>query len=321
MSIIERKRQALEKKANSGDARAQYELGLSYYRGDGVAKDMVMARQWLTKAAEQGDRDAQVLLNLRGLQLNQGVEFKFGRSNSVPAVSAQPVVRDEEKDLYESEPRTAQRGADELKQGLREAMAEAEKILPGHEPLRDRIIAGLGSMLKAVETRRMPAKESRGLMTLAHVMQQGLGKYEGVRFVNFKKKVIDLGQWFETIEMAPPMIVKPIKVKPGGDKFEQVAAIADQIEAELRSLGWWSEKEPTEEQMDFKAAFGMDTMPFGMWIQFVLLPRVRSIVKERGSFPGRSMVGAHAVREFDGLHEASHLASLLSQFDETVQTR
>lgn len=321
MSIIEKKRQALEKRANGGEARAQYELGLSYYRGDGVEKDMPMARHWLGKAAAQGDRDAQVLLSLRGMQLNQGVEFKFGKSAALVAVhgggSKEGPV--DESELYTSEPKKMVRGADELKQGLREAMAEAEHVLPGREPLRDRIIVGLASMLKSVETRRMPAKGSRGQMVLAQLMEQGLGKYEGVRFANFKRKIIELGEWFEAIELEPPMIVKPIKVKPGGDKYEKVTAIADQIEAEMRAIEWWSETEPTEEQMDFKAAFGMDTMPFGMWIQFVLLPRVRSIVKERGAFPGRSMVGAHAVRELDGMNEAARLISLLSRFDETVE--
>lgn len=320
MSIIERKRQALEKKATGGDARAQYELGLAYYRGDGVEKDMTLARQWLSKAAEQGDRDARVLLELRGLQLNQGVEFKFGAGAQATG-GGSSIGREDESELYTSEPLTPQRSPDELKQGLREAIEQAEKILPGQEPLRDRVIAGLHSMLKAVESRRMPAKESRKLLTLDHVVEQGLSRYEGVRFANFKKLVLELGQWFETIDINPPMVVKPVKATPGGDRFEKVAAIADRIEAELRAIGWWSETEPTPEQMDFKAAFGMDTMSFGVWIQFVLLPRVRSIVKERGAFPTRSMVGAHAVREFDGLHEASNLASLLSEFDQVVETR
>jgi len=93
----------------------------------------------------------------------------------------------------------------------------------------------------------------------------------------------------------------------------------DQIEAELKSIGWWSDTPPTDEQMNFTQAFAMDTMPLAMWMQFVLLPRVRQIILSRGAFPGQSMVGAQAVREYDGQDEAANLVALLCQFDEAVE--
>jgi TPR repeat protein len=37
---------------------AQYNLGMAYRNGDGVAKDEAEAKQWLQKAADQGDKDA-----------------------------------------------------------------------------------------------------------------------------------------------------------------------------------------------------------------------------------------------------------------------
>jgi tRNA pseudouridine synthase C len=52
-----------------------------------------------------------------------------------------------------------------------------------------------------------------------------------------------------------------------------------------------------------------------MWLQFIFIPRVNSIIAERGQFPKSSSVGAQAVREFDGVPEASRLVSLLSEFD------
>jgi uncharacterized protein YqcC (DUF446 family) len=52
-----------------------------------------------------------------------------------------------------------------------------------------------------------------------------------------------------------------------------------------------------------------------MWLQFIFIPRVNSIIAERGQFPKSSSVGAQAVREFDGVPEASKLVSLLSKFD------
>lgn len=48
--------------ARSGDARAQFSLGVLYLRGQGVKRDYAMAMQWLRKAAEQGDGDARLVL-------------------------------------------------------------------------------------------------------------------------------------------------------------------------------------------------------------------------------------------------------------------
>ncbi len=48
-----------KKSAEQGDAQAQYNLGLMYYKGDGVIKDLTEAINWCRKAAEQGDVQAQ----------------------------------------------------------------------------------------------------------------------------------------------------------------------------------------------------------------------------------------------------------------------
>ncbi len=44
-----------EKAANAGHARAQTNLGILYLRGQGVPRDVVVARSWLEKAAAGGD--------------------------------------------------------------------------------------------------------------------------------------------------------------------------------------------------------------------------------------------------------------------------
>ena len=49
-------------KAETGDRVAQYNLGLCYIFGDGVAKDQVQAVSWYRKAAEQGLAYAQFIL-------------------------------------------------------------------------------------------------------------------------------------------------------------------------------------------------------------------------------------------------------------------
>jgi hypothetical protein len=50
---------AIKKKADSGDAVAQLELGNCYYYGNGVEKNNIKAVEWLTKSAQQGNATAQ----------------------------------------------------------------------------------------------------------------------------------------------------------------------------------------------------------------------------------------------------------------------
>jgi TPR repeat protein len=61
------------KKAESGDAKAQFELGLMYAKGEEVARDKQKAIMWCTRSAEQGNPDA---------QLNLGIIYANG--DSVP---------------------------------------------------------------------------------------------------------------------------------------------------------------------------------------------------------------------------------------------
>ncbi len=53
---------SIRKKAEQGDAKAQFKLGLVYYNGEGGRQDHQEAAKWLRKAAQQGDVDAQASL-------------------------------------------------------------------------------------------------------------------------------------------------------------------------------------------------------------------------------------------------------------------
>ncbi len=56
---------SLTKRAESGDARAQSDLGAIYLKGgDGVSKDAAKAIDWYQKAAALGNADAQYALAL-----------------------------------------------------------------------------------------------------------------------------------------------------------------------------------------------------------------------------------------------------------------
>jgi len=49
-------------RAAAGSATAQFDLGCRYFEGVGVPKDVELARQWLTRSAEQGNAQAKAKL-------------------------------------------------------------------------------------------------------------------------------------------------------------------------------------------------------------------------------------------------------------------
>ena len=62
--------QSLWTRAEQGDAKAQYSLGVAYRKGDGVPQDYAKAAKWYRHAAEQGHAEA---------QYNLGVMYAEGR--------------------------------------------------------------------------------------------------------------------------------------------------------------------------------------------------------------------------------------------------
>jgi uncharacterized protein YqcC (DUF446 family) len=93
-----------------------------------------------------------------------------------------------------------------------------------------------------------------------------------------------------------------------------VVSKLEQIESEMHRIRLWQETPLEPEQYDFRAAFAGDTMTFAQWLQFIFVPNVKRAAAS-GTFPASSQVAAQAVREFDGVDEASPLIRLLSEFD------
>ena len=98
--------------------------------------------------------------------------------------------------------------------------------------------------------------------------------------------------------------------------YERAGQALTAIEAELQRLGRWSAEPPTPEQLTNMGPFGMQTMAFEQWLQWVLVPRVQEIITTKGAFPTSSQVSVFATREYDGDPDAAHLVDLLRYFDD-----
>lgn len=98
------------------------------------------------------------------------------------------------------------------------------------------------------------------------------------------------------------------------------AAIADRVEAELRGLGAWTASPPSPEALETGGAFGLQSMAFTQWLQFVLVPRLRAVAAGTSDPPTTSQVHAQAIREFDGWAESQPLQDALLDLDVLVES-
>jgi uncharacterized protein YqcC (DUF446 family) len=104
-----------------------------------------------------------------------------------------------------------------------------------------------------------------------------------------------------------------------GTTRERIQAKIAEIEDEMKRIGYWQSDSLRPEQYQFHMAFAMDTMAFSQWLQFIFIPRVKSILESGEKVPRDSQNAAQAVREFDGDDNAYNLITLLSDFDEIIR--
>jgi len=103
------------------------------------------------------------------------------------------------------------------------------------------------------------------------------------------------------------------------DRYAEANSLCEAIESELKRLNRWSAPLPGE-AFNNMGAFGSNTMAFEQWIQFILIPRLREIIKSQEAFPSGSSLGTYAMRVFDGDPQTQQLHSLLYQLDNLVAT-
>jgi uncharacterized protein YqcC (DUF446 family) len=73
------------------------------------------------------------------------------------------------------------------------------------------------------------------------------------------------------------------------------------------------------EAFENMGAFGENTMTFDQWMQFVLVPRLREMVRDREEFPAGSDLAAYGIRALDGDPDWERLHDLLYDIDQLAE--
>lgn len=178
----------LQQKAEQGDAKAQWELGISYLRGRGVTRDPSQAATWLHKAADQGYAEAQFNLGSMydagvpipqdyrqaaywygkaaaqghaGAQSGLGVLYSYGRG--VPQDHAQALA------LYTS---AAEQGDRQAQVNLGNTYANAGSLVKGEMWLIIAAATATGSERKYIAERRDAVEKEMTALEVADAQQQ-----------------------------------------------------------------------------------------------------------------------------------------------------
>lgn len=91
----------------------------------------------------------------------------------------------------------------------------------------------------------------------------------------------------------------------------------DQIESEMKLIGYWSPNPPV-----FKATHNyMEAPSFELWLQCFFIPNARKAAK-KNKYPSKSQIGLLAMRQYDYhsyIPEAQNLLKLLQEFDKIIE--
>lgn len=80
---------------------------------------------------------------------------------------------------------------------------------------------------------------------------------------------------------------------------ELIAAVLDELEAELRALECWhgTEGRPHDKAFASTMPFCLDTMEFEQWLEYVLVERLRLLIEQEQPLPEKLLI-APAAQEY-----------------------
>jgi len=100
------------------------------------------------------------------------------------------------------------------------------------------------------------------------------------------------------------------------EKAKRVNQKLDEIELEMKRIGFWNASPPTFAVSNFQEA-----PSFELWLQCIFIPHARAAVREN-NYPPSSQVGLMALRQYDyhsQVTEAQDLLRLLNEFDDIIE--
>ena len=81
---------------------------------------------------------------------------------------------------------------------------------------------------------------------------------------------------------------------------QQVSQLLHEIEQELKQLSLWQSEQPPASTLRSQQPFAVDTLAFHQWLQFIMIPRMHSMVAARQPLPSQVAISPMAAQVYKG---------------------
>jgi uncharacterized protein YqcC (DUF446 family) len=105
---------------------------------------------------------------------------------------------------------------------------------------------------------------------------------------------------------------------PRDSRERALLAVVESLEAELRRIDLWEPDPPTESLLESSQPFCFDTLGLSQWLQWLLIPRMRSVLAGEIPMPSRSAIYPLAEDSFGHLDDPTPLLTLIERFDHLI---
>lgn len=98
-----------------------------------------------------------------------------------------------------------------------------------------------------------------------------------------------------------------------------ISGLLIDIECELRRLNAWEDAIPSAEALLSTQPFAVDTLTFAQWLQFIFIPKIRTLVESEGALPQTCDIAPMAEEYFRGQSlPAGELIQILEEIDRVI---
>ncbi len=103
------------------------------------------------------------------------------------------------------------------------------------------------------------------------------------------------------------------------NKYQLVAELLIDIEAEMRQQLLWSDERPSEKRLASTQPFAVDTLNFMEWLQFIFIERMRVVANQKLPLPEKCEIAPMAEEYFKQSRlYPSELIELLRSVDRMI---
>jgi len=96
-------------------------------------------------------------------------------------------------------------------------------------------------------------------------------------------------------------------------------AVVEGLEVELRRVQLWDQEPPSEAMLASSQPFCVDTLALSQWLQWLLIPRMRSALAGERAMPTSSAIYPLAEDCFGHLEDGCVLLALIERLDQLIR--